>query len=454
MGINYNFRQKLKKAKNSLRKHISVIAVTVFGLGFFASSALAATPWNLNGNYEIAFTCTSGCSGTYTHETTISGQNNSGNFNITGGYPVSGPPYDFAWSGTGNVSGNAVTMNVTYTSGADTTNTDMAMNGTVSPSGTMSGNWTDDYPNGTGNRSGTWTTISGKASTTSKKVVTEANKQGWMFNPDPTNATPYNFTEDQASIGDGSLYVQPIGANPLHKFIASKTLGTLVSDFESISYDFMIAGNGDASDASQFYLNIYTNTPGSTTFYDCRFDYVPTTGSTSAFTTASFNAADTPANVADRADTFTCPTTLSGMPAGSTIRAVVLNVGDTTANDQGLAGYLDNVVINTGNHATIYDFELVNTPTNKNQCKHGGWQNYTDNNGHPFRNQGQCVSYFNHNRTTNHNNVRINNNNNQTTRSGNANVRNNTTGGNATSGGASNSNNTTNNVNISNNPTF
>jgi hypothetical protein len=35
----------------------------------------------------------------------------------------------------------------------------------------------------------------------------------------------------------------------------------------------------------------------------------------------------------------------------------------------------------------------ANTPTSKDQCKNGGWQNYTDANGTPFKNQGDCVSY-------------------------------------------------------------
>ena len=32
-------------------------------------------------------------------------------------------------------------------------------------------------------------------------------------------------------------------------------------------------------------------------------------------------------------------------------------------------------------------------PTSKDQCKHGGWHNFTDNSGTPFKNQGDCVSY-------------------------------------------------------------
>jgi hypothetical protein len=32
-------------------------------------------------------------------------------------------------------------------------------------------------------------------------------------------------------------------------------------------------------------------------------------------------------------------------------------------------------------------------PTDKDQCKHGGWQNLADDQGEPFKNQGQCVSF-------------------------------------------------------------
>lgn len=53
--------------------------------------------------------------------------------------------------------------------------------------------------------------------------------------------------------------------------------------------------------------------------------------------------------------------------------------------------YTDGVSFNN----TVYNFELTNVPTNKEQCKNGGYQDLTDANGNAFRNQGQCVSYFN-----------------------------------------------------------
>jgi hypothetical protein len=36
---------------------------------------------------------------------------------------------------------------------------------------------------------------------------------------------------------------------------------------------------------------------------------------------------------------------------------------------------------------------VVVSPTGKDQCKNGGWRNFTGNPG-PFKNQGQCVSFF------------------------------------------------------------
>jgi hypothetical protein len=32
--------------------------------------------------------------------------------------------------------------------------------------------------------------------------------------------------------------------------------------------------------------------------------------------------------------------------------------------------------------------------TSKDQCKHGGWRNFTDDAGQPFKNQGQCVLFI------------------------------------------------------------
>ncbi len=217
------------------------------------------------------------------------------------------------------------------------------------------------------------------------------NQPGWMFNRDGSTTSPYVFNTNEQSIGVGSLYVQPIASTASNKFIAENFLKTPISQVSSIAYDFLIGNGGDTTDANQFYMNVYANIDDSNNYYDCRFDYVPTTGSNISFTTVSFAASDVPTSVTKRGTRISaCPTTLAGMPAGSYVRAFALNVGDTSASDAGLDGYLDNVVVNLVGDTTTYDFEPVLTPVSKDACKGNGWMTF---NTPKFKNQGACVSF-------------------------------------------------------------
>jgi hypothetical protein len=78
------------------------------------------------------------------------------------------------------------------------------------------------------------------------------NQPGWMFNRDANTDTPFEFNVAQASIGSGSLYVLPIGANAQDKFIAENFILSPIASVDSISYDYMIAGSGDAQDDEQY----------------------------------------------------------------------------------------------------------------------------------------------------------------------------------------------------------
>ena len=49
------------------------------------------------------------------------------------------------------------------------------------------------------------------------------------------------------------------------------------------------------------------------------------------------------------------------------------------------------VGVRTGNGLVIVSYPL--TPTSKDQCKHGGWRNLTDDHGQPFKNQGDCLRW-------------------------------------------------------------
>ncbi|MDQ6905588.1 MAG: hypothetical protein M3176_02045 [Chloroflexota bacterium] len=52
-------------------------------------------------------------------------------------------------------------------------------------------------------------------------------------------------------------------------------------------------------------------------------------------------------------------------------------------------------------NGTTYNFELYSVPTDKNQCKDGGYKTFNPPTG-PFKNQGQCVSYVENHETGQH----------------------------------------------------
>lgn len=193
------------------------------------------------------------------------------------------------------------------------------------------------------------------------------NQPGWMFNRDMSTSTPYEFNTDEASIGTGSLYVKPIGATAADKMIAENFVLTLMADMNSISYDFMIGSGGVATEEEQFYMNVYANFGDSDDlkFYDCRYNIVPTVGSTSGFTTVTFDptlAYPVTTREGTSPSPFPCPAVPADMDLsspGSNIRVFALNVGDTSTSDTGLDGYLDKVVVDTDSDVVTYDFEPV-----------------------------------------------------------------------------------------------
>jgi hypothetical protein len=216
------------------------------------------------------------------------------------------------------------------------------------------------------------------------------NQPGWMFNRDASTSTPYEFNTDEASIGAGSLYVQPIGANPADKFIAEYFYLDEIANVNSISYDFK---TDSTDDADQFYMNLYVNDGSNPAeFYDCRYNIVPSTLSpdpTTGFTTVTYNLDDPASSVTTRgtSNIVPCPATPADLPDGAVLRAIALNVGDTSANDVGLEGYLDKVVLDTTSGITTFDFDPA--PQSKDECKKGGWADFG------FSNQGQCIRYVN-----------------------------------------------------------
>lgn len=252
-----------------------------------------------------------------------------------------------------------------------------------------------------GSASGQDTTVIVLGNTT----TVENTPGGWMFSRDPRTATAFEFNNDQASIGYGSLYAGPItntnfngipGINPnWDKFIGENFVRTAIADVNNISFDFLMGGG--AVNPNHFYMNVYMNFGSSlqTKFFDCAYNVIATTGSTTNWTTVTFDPNSMYTFRQSGTSPSPCPANPSGMGAGAHIRAIAINLGDTSANDLGYDGYFDNVVVDTTSGKTTYDFEPYLVATNKDQCKNGGWMIYRRADGSTFRNQGACVSYVN-----------------------------------------------------------
>ncbi|CAN5161901.1 hypothetical protein BH11PAT1_BH11PAT1_6280 [soil metagenome] len=85
-------------------------------------------------------------------------------------------------------------------------------------------------------------------------------------------------------------------------------------------------------------------------------------------------------------------TTAGGSPTSTLYDLYIIFDEGTDTAGIGTPGqiHIDNISVKT---------QVVggpNTPTSKDQCKKDGHKNLTDDNGQSFRNQGRCVSYFNH----------------------------------------------------------
>lgn len=108
-------------------------------------------------------------------------------------------------------------------------------------------------------------------------------------------------------------------------------------------------------------------------------------GGSTIFLGCAYGGGPTGSNVSGTA-TFTAGNTYGGVlfPTGETVTGI-----DIVQDEQGSVT-LSNIMVNG---ITAHN---VNMPKSKYQCKKDGYKTLTDANGIAFKNQGQCVSFFNH----------------------------------------------------------
>ena len=81
-------------------------------------------------------------------------------------------------------------------------------------------------------------------------------------------------------------------------------------------------------------------------------------------------------------------TILASNPDAKIVGLVGFNIGSGWTDE--FSGNADALTVGVSGNGTTYDFEPALSPTDKDQCKDGGWQQF---NSPAFTNQGECVSY-------------------------------------------------------------
>lgn len=243
----------------------------------------------------------------------------------------------------------------------------------------------------------------GIALAASTVVVTPTNTQGWASADTRANGA-ITFVEDATTAyGDAALQLTTGDSNLDKAQYLTAYTGSL-SSLSTLAYSTkQVAGPPTA--AASFQILVDLNGAGEGGFTTLVYEpywngtVVPTdwqswdidsglVWSSRTFTDgtcAVVNGAGGPPLYNFSALQVSCP--------DAVVQAVGVNVGSYNPNYNVL---VDGVIVND----TTYDFELtsgpvVMLPTSKDACKKGGYMNFTDAEGNPFKNQGQCVSYFN-----------------------------------------------------------
>lgn len=134
----------------------------------------AGNGWDVNGHYVARFVF----GDNYDHDMDLI-EDSAGNITGTGGGYPAGNPHTYAWTiDSGSIVGNTISFTAHYTASSDavTPLTVMHVNGTIANDGTMSGTWDDNYQ--AGNRTGTWSTISGNATYTDSTYCATLTYEG------------------------------------------------------------------------------------------------------------------------------------------------------------------------------------------------------------------------------------------------------------------------------------
>lgn len=231
----------------------------------------------------------------------------------------------------------------------------------------------------------------------------------WFFYNDETNAIDnalglFVMGPDTAPEGEGSVQISVSGTQR-RNLATYQFSGTPLASITTLAFSTYnpSAGNGGSLSRSG-YLNFNVDFNASDT-WQRRLVFVPSDNGTiiqntwqqwDAFNSGNalwrYSGATWPGTATSGTTTRTWNDILTSYP-GVRMRVtdswLGVRIGEPYAD-----GYTENIdafKFGIGDNMTIFDFEPTITVTNKNDCKKGGWSIF---NSPAFKNQGDCVSYY------------------------------------------------------------
>lgn len=246
------------------------------------------------------------------------------------------------------------------------------------------------------------------------KAAEQANPTSWFFYNDETdvidNALGSFVTGPEtppAGAGSAEISVSGTQRRNLATYLFS---GVELDEITTLAFSTYnpVAGNGGSSTRSA-YLNFNVDFDGSDT-WQRRLVFVPSQngivvqdtwqewdaidGGDALWTWSGYVASGNTWPDGDPNEYRTWSDVLASFPniaVRTTDSWLGMRVGEPYAS--GYTENLDKFVFGTADGTTVYDFEpVIGPPTDKNECKKGGWQLF---NNPSFPNQGQCIQHVN-----------------------------------------------------------
>jgi hypothetical protein len=254
----------------------------------------------------------------------------------------------------------------------------------------------------------------GAKAAASTVVVTPQAMHGWVF-VDDTNNTTETATghmivgPSTPPAGNGSAELETTSSQDGQILMKNDYGGSKLTDLTGLSYStYVKSGNNTIAPSVQF--SVDQNVTDNDNSWQGRIVFEPyLNGSVSDNTWQNWSAESgnwwltRPAlfnNMCPQSSPCALSTLTSAFPNigvnGGVNQQILFKAGSGWTSD--FVGDVDALTVSfTGTSSTTFDFEPFLVVSSVNQCKNDGFKDVRENNGVAFRNQGQCVSWVQHN---------------------------------------------------------